>query len=199
VQLLDRASFRRWVESKGMCWSHCPVAPSFGRSERAFGWPWPKPAGHTRSALLSDLILAAIQAASLKETGGFYLWPPYGRWTPGGDQPWYRVRNAILEGLGIPTGFEGAAYFSDGEVNQVAATVFARCFMIDDCIGDSSDDVFVYPGHGRLYLHSDDEELIWGQAAETEALQAFNQELERLGWSWLRDREKNPWRWWDWV
>src|SRR5947209_5824701 len=118
-----------------------PDIPRFGSSQREFAWPWPKPEGHTRPWQLTDLIVAAIQAGSLHESSGFYLWPPYGRWLGGGNEPWYRVRNAFLEGLGIPTGFEGAAFFSDDEADRAAAAVFARCFMIDACIGDASDDV----------------------------------------------------------
>jgi hypothetical protein len=146
---------------------------------------------------LADLILAAVRASSLGEAGGCYLWPPFGSWSSGGGRPFYRIRNAFLEGLGVPTGFQGASYFSDGESDRVAAAVFARCFMIDDQVGDSGDDAYVYPSHGRLYLHFDDEELIWGQAADPEVLGGFDQELERLGWGWLRDRDKNQCQWFD--
>jgi len=199
MRLLDVSGFRQWAEHKGLGWEQGPHAPCFGVAERGVSspWPWPKPEGYARPWQLADLIVGAIRAAAFDETGGFYLWPTYGNWAWGraDDEPFYRVRNAILHAAGIPVGFEGAAYFSDAEPDALAACVFACCFMIDDCVGDAGDDSFIYPGHGRLYLHFDDEEIVWGMAASNGPLEAFDEGLRRLGWAWLRDEARNQWDW----
>ncbi len=65
--------------------------------------------------------------------------------------------------------------------------------MIDDSVGDSTDDSYVYPAHGELYLHFDDEEITWAKAASEHSLREFDQEFERRGWLWLNDKEQNRW------
>jgi hypothetical protein len=129
-----------------------------------------------------------VEAAALGEAGGFYLCPPHGRWCPGDGRRFYRIRNALLEDIGIPTNFEGVAFFGGNEPDRLSAAIFARCFMVDDCVGDASDDVFVYPSHGRLYLHVDDEEITWAMAARGDPLSEFDEDLSRRGWGWLRNK-----------
>lgn len=195
MQLLDLPGFRRQIESWEMRWERGSAAPRFGSDELESPWPWPKDEGFTRRWELANLIVDALEAAALGEAGGFYLCPPYGQWHPNDLGQFYRIRDAILASLGIPTGFEGVAFFSDGELDRLAAAVFARCFMIDDRMGDGGDDAFVYPGHGRLCLHFDDEEITWAMAARRESLREFDEELGRRGWGWLRDKERNQWDW----
>jgi len=127
---------------------------------------------------------------------GFYLFPPGGQWKWHDQRTFCRVRNALLTGIGIPRGFEGAVYFTRDELDQLAGAVFARSFMLDQYCGDCSDDSWIYPAHGRLYLHFDDEEITWGMAAGTEARKRFDEEIIRRGWGWLRRGEgtaENPW------
>ena len=195
MHLIDCRTFHHWAEEKGLGWEEGRVAPSFGPAHRQSPWPWPKTNGYVRPWELADLIVAAIQAAALNAEGGFYLWPPHGRWFWESDRPFYRISNALLGGIGIPAGFEGAAYFAEEEADALAAAVFARCFMIDEYEGNAQDDAFVYPDLGRLYVHFDDEEITWGMAADPEPLAAFDEGLRRLGWTWLRDRERNRWSW----
>jgi hypothetical protein len=107
----------------------------------------------------------------------------------------YRVRDAVLTSIGIPTAFEEVVYFSGKELDLLAAAVFALCFMIDDQVGDAGDDAWVYPVHGQLYMHFDDEEILWGMAARRGPLRQFNEEIERRGWGWLRDEKQNEWDW----
>jgi hypothetical protein len=195
MELLDLASFRPVWESWGMRWEPGEVVPRFASVEPESPWSWPKADGHTRPWELANLIVDALKAATPNQTGGFYLVPPYGHWWPGDGDSYYRIRDAILTSLGIPLDFEGVAHFSHAETDRLAAAVFARCFMVDDRQGSAADDVFVYPSHGRLYLHFDDEEITWGMAATGQPLQEFDQELERLGWAWLRDKERTQLSW----
>ena len=37
--------------------------------------------------------------------------------------------------------------------------------------------------------------FVWGLAADKGPLLAFDEELRRRGWGWLRDRERNQWDW----
>jgi hypothetical protein len=196
MQLFDVSGFRKRVACWGMCWEQGWMAPGFSSKDLESPWPWPrdKDDGFTRRWELANLIVDALEAATLKEGGGFYLFPPNGQWGRSDASQFYRIRDAILTSLGIPANFEGAAFFSDNELDRLAAAVFSRCFMVDDCVGDVGDDAWVYPCHGRLYLHFDDEEITWGKATDKEPLRRFDEELGLRGWTWLRDRERNEWQ-----
>jgi hypothetical protein len=193
VQLIDLAGLRHWAERRNLTWSgqyrRCPLL--FGPNPIQFAWPWPRPQGRIRSWWLADFILAGVKVSALQDLGGWFLWPNDGRWLEGGKDPYYRVSNAVLNALGIPLGFEGAAHFETAEVAALAAAVFARCFMMDDSVGTVADHVYVFPDHGRLGLYFVDEELTWVLAATREPLDQFNQELIGLGWDWLRDKSRN--------
>lgn len=192
MRLTDLHDLRHWAERKNLVWTgqyrQCPVS---GLSPVQFAWPWPRPHGWSRPWQLADFLHAAVGASSLQHPGGWYLWPNDGRWYSGGPEPYYRVRNAILAGLGIPVDFEGAAHFEEAEVDALAAAVLARCFLMDDCAGTVADHVYVFPHHGRLGLYFVDEEMIWVLAATREPLERFNQKLVERGWGWLRDESRN--------
>ena len=164
-------------------------------------WPWPKGEGFTPRWELANFIIDVLEASALGESGGFYLCPPHGHWNHGSeyqrDSYWryYRIRDAILTNLGIPAQFAGAVFFSHSEQDKLATTVFARTFMIDDRAGDCSDDVWVYPSHGRLYLHFDDEEITWAMSNHRDVLLEFDTGMIRRDWDWLRDERRNSWDW----
>ena len=191
MRMVDRRGLQHWAEDHGLVWSaeyrRCPV----GERPVRFAWPWPRPQGWSRAWYLADFIHAALSASLIDQPGGWYLWPNDGWWHEGGKEPYYRVRNAILGGLGIPMGFEGAADFAREEIDALAAAVFARCFMMDDCQGTVTDHVYVFPHHARLSLYFVDEELTWVEAGERGSLDLFNQKLVESGWGWLRDESQN--------
>jgi hypothetical protein len=192
MRVIDTREFRSWTDQRGLLWrEEWPQRPEFGLNPVECAWPWPRPQGCTRHGWLADFILAAMTAAALEQPGGWYLWPRDGRWKAGGNQPYYRVRNAILGGLGIRVGNHGAAHFKVGEADDLAAAMYACCFMFDDCEGSAADQFDVFPQHGQLGLHFVDEEMFWAQAASKEPLERFNGELVRAGWGWLRDGSKN--------
>jgi hypothetical protein len=192
MRLLDPTGLREWAGRRNLVWSgRCRQSPVPGLERVRFAWPWPRPYGWSRPWQLVEFIQAAVRASSLREPGGWYLWPNDGSWHAGGAQPSYRVRNALLGGLGIPVGFEGAAAFEAAESDALAAAVFACCFMMDDAEGTVADHVYVFPDHGRLGLYFVDEELTWVLATSRESLELFNQELIATGWGWLRDESRN--------
>ena len=190
-------------------WGMRPIDDRFGFSTDDLESPWWWPNGEPDGALvrpweLARLIVDSLESAVLAQPTGFFVLPPGGNWiwfdveshpTPGTllwhEHESYRVSRAIIESVGIPRGFVGAAYFEHGELDRLAAVVFARCFMIDNCIGDATDDTWVYPAHGRLYLHFDDEEITWGMAADSEPLKQFDDDIIRRGWGWLREPNSN--------
>jgi len=170
MRLIDADEFRRWAASKQILARRDghPTDMHFGPKPFRVAWPWPRAQGWTRPWYLADFIFDAVQAAGLQRPDGWYLWPRYGNWNYGSNAPFYRVRNTLLKGLGIPVPYEGAADFAESEVDAAAAAVFARCFIMDDCEGVAPDHVYVYPHHGQLSLYFVDEELTWVEAASPE-------------------------------
>jgi hypothetical protein len=197
MRLLDRDTFRQWTDGTALRWTEDYAyqdCPTFGAGEKSTPWPWPKPEGHTRPSVFADFIGAAVRAASLDKSGGFYLWPLCGLWTPGSDQwPVYRLRNLLLERLGVPIGFTGCLYFLAEQDIELLTAIYTRCSILDEDLGDGTDDVVLYPSHGELSLHFHHEEITWALAASAEPLQQFEDSLKRLGWAWLRDPDRNQW------
>ena len=156
-------------------------------------WWWPRPAGDSlvRPWKLGMFIADALEAAKFGEPVGLFAWPPNGRWFWEAGQA-YRVSNAIIRGRGVPNAFEGAAFFDNREIDQLASVVFARCMMIDEKIGVGTDDTWVYPAHGRHYLYFSHDEVTRVFAADRKHLCEFDEAFEQRGWAWLRDQDLNP-------
>lgn len=196
MRLIGEDKFRVWAASRGLLWqSEWPQRPQFGSKPLQFAWPWPRPQGWTRHWWLAEFILAVIEASSIGQSGGWYLWPHNGEWRPGGSEQYYRLRNAMLRGLGVQVGEPGAAYFSEGELDSLAAAAYAGCFMFDDCQGTAPDQFHVFPDHGQIGLYFVDEEMVWVLAATKKPLELFNNKLRQAGWDWLRDDSKNDLVW----
>jgi hypothetical protein len=196
MRMIDIQGLRDWSAQRGLFWhEEWPQRPAFGPDAIKIAWPWPRPHGWTRPWQLAEFLLASVRAVSFGEPGGWYLWPRNGRWTAGGSQPYYRVRDALLGGIGIHAGDQGAALFEGSEGDALAAAIFACCFMFDDCEGTASDHFDVFPLHGQLGLYFVDEEMYWATTATKEPLERFNRELVQAGWDWLRDESKNDFVW----
>jgi len=163
----------------------------FGPDEWESRWWWPQLKGESMSRpyKLAMFILDALEAA-IPEREGLVVSPQNGEWSRG-DEAVFRVSDSIIGSIGIPKNHEGAAHFAADEIEKAAAVVFARCFLIDEYIGDGTDDTWVYLEHGRFYLYFGHDQITQAFAREEAPLEEFDEEIIRRGWGWLRELDSN--------
>ena len=88
----------------------------------------------------------------LDEWGTGLLWPRSGSWPPFEESQWPAegVRDVILRGAGIPSGWPGAVRWRREEENELVAVLFASLafgWSVDD-------DLFFVPDHARQIVQT---------------------------------------------
>ena len=96
---------------------------------------WPEVNEDNYPPDLANFVADTTESALLGDTGGAYLYPCGGTWC---EQTFCgkpdRVRNVLLQQVGIRFGFSGAVYFDTEEIDVLSAVVFARCFQFPDFV-----------------------------------------------------------------
>ena len=110
------------------------------------------------------------------------VWPRGGAWPrddvrlpAAEDGPGDCVRGIILGAAGVPPGYRGAVRFGREELGQLIAVLFAQVVFG----WTVSDDLFVVPDHGRLFLHTDHHDVVHVEYAGEGAVGPFIEHMAR--------------------
>jgi hypothetical protein len=175
VNLISLDDFLTWAHSRGLepGWGSSVLAYPEGRGDSRF-WYWPE--------LYFDMPRwIAYLVEGLGPSECYYLWPKGGVWL-GGESSWdYRVQYVTLQGLGVPIGHRGPIRFPPSKTDCLVAAVYARVLLINEYMGDGTDDVCVYPDHGQAYLEFNHHIMTYVYCADASRMAAFVQHMSRAG------------------
>jgi len=112
---------------------------------------------------------AGTVLGGLDEWKSGHLWPHSGRWPDLEQSQSYgdAVRNVLLRGAGIPSGWTGAVQFNRDEEDELVAVLFGYQLFG----GCEYDDLFFVPDHGRQLLQTDHHDVIHVSCATKERVQ----------------------------
>ena len=191
MERISRNEFGQWAAQHGMKWGVLQTHDVPYYSEvRNVPWFWPREHGEISPCEIAHFFADCIAASTLNTPCGFYLFPRCGQWTEGlADWPIYRIRNLLLERMEIPTGFDGAVFCTVEETPLIESIVYLCISILNDDMGDGTDDLYLFPDHGLLSLHFDHEQLTWALAGNDLPLERFGNTLKERNWAWVQSEE----------
>jgi hypothetical protein len=122
---------------------------------------------------------------ALDEWASGFLWPRSGTWPqPAQSQSSNEsVRDVLLRGAGIPSGWAGAVRFHREDEHPLVAVLYA--FLAFGWCAD--DDLFFIPDHGRQLLQTDHHDVIHVECLSEERVQRLIAEVAEAGYQLPRE------------
>ena len=143
--------FLSWAAQRGIHADEAKLFRMLPNRDHARFWVFPPD-----PAMLPYFVATLLDG--LDEWATAFLWPRSGSWPEYGKSQSKNeaVRDVVLRGLGVPSGFSGAMQFDRKEEDALITLLFVY-LIFAWCVDD---DLVLVPDHGRQLLQTDHHDVI---------------------------------------
>jgi hypothetical protein len=134
---------------------------------------------------------------SLDDWNFGYLWPRNGSWPDWNRSENHneKVRDLILQGVGIPSGWAGSVRFFRNELSSLIGVLYAY-LAFGWC---SEDDLFFIPNHGHQLLQTDHHDVVHVGCKSEERISDLISHMSRSGYELPTELPDETFKWPSWM